>query len=192
MEDSAGGEAKSRLIGNLLALGGSISYAWYEVWYKIHVALPDTEASEERASRINEEEEAEGLLEPSDEESADSDGPPKPCSPTSPTPKISPSLLSISSPSLDNEFVTHPSSQTFLLYSNVITSLIGLTTFLLLWIPIPLLHLIGWEMFEAPPREAWLPIVCIVLSGVTFNAGFMVLLSLWGPVIAVCPIIRSS
>lgn len=81
--------------------------------------------------------------------------------------------------------LTNPTITTFLLYSNSLTSLIGITTLLLFWIPIPILHFLGWEPFEAPPSYTLLPIVGIVLMGVVFNAGFMVLLSLWGPVVAV-------
>ena len=53
-----------------------------------------------------------------------------------------------------------------LLYSNAITSLIGLCTLVLLWIPIPLLHWIGWEEFQVPPKEAGLAMVGIILGGI--------------------------
>lgn len=53
-----------------------------------------------------------------------------------------------------------------LLYSNAITSLIGLATVLLLWIPIPLLNWIGWEEFEVPPSSAGLAMVGIILGGI--------------------------
>lgn len=53
-----------------------------------------------------------------------------------------------------------------LLYSNAITSLIGLCTLVLLWIPIPLLHWIGLEEFQVPPKEAGLAMVGIILGGI--------------------------
>jgi hypothetical protein len=145
------------------------------------VSLPDPEDGDE-IDDDDEEEEEETLLASNEAAMFDADVEdgtlPRPASPASHT-----SRMRISSPppaSLQNASVT-----TFLLYSNLITSLIGLTTLLLFWIPIPILHFVGWEDFQAPPRETWLLIVGIVLSGVCFNAGFMILLSLWGPVVAV-------
>ena len=35
-EDGEGRSSLSRFIGNMLAFGGSLSYAYYEVWYKIN------------------------------------------------------------------------------------------------------------------------------------------------------------
>lgn len=35
-EEGEGRSSLSRFIGNMLAFGGSISYAYYEVWYKIN------------------------------------------------------------------------------------------------------------------------------------------------------------
>jgi len=69
-------------------------------------------------------------------------------------------------------------------HPNLLTSLIGFFTFVLLWIPIPFLHYSGVEIFRLPPDlfTVW-TIAGIALSGMVFNAGFMVLLGLWGPVI---------
>lgn len=39
------------------------------------------------------------------------------------------------------------------LHANFLTSCIGLATLVLLWVPIPLLHLIGWESFRWPGSE---------------------------------------
>lgn len=61
------------------------------------------------------------------------------------------------------------------LYPNLLTSLIGLLTLLLLWVPIPLLHYFSVELFSLPTNAlTYLTITGIVLSGVLFNAGFMV------------------
>jgi hypothetical protein len=89
----------------------------------------------------------------------------------------------------------------FGLHPNLLTSLIGLCTLLLLWIPLPFLHWMGIEPFMFP--KDWTTIfmiVCIALSGVLYNAGFMVscaslpnshflkqlqiLIGAWGPIIA--------
>jgi drug/metabolite transporter (DMT)-like permease len=87
----------------------------------------------------------------------------------------------------------------FGLYPNLVTSLLGLATFLLLGVFIPVLHYTGVEPFRLPPDLfTLLTIVGIAVSGVMFNAGYMVknrtvsphslttvkiLLGLWGPVI---------
>ncbi|KAJ7597011.1 hypothetical protein C8J56DRAFT_918918 [Mycena floridula] len=70
------------------------------------------------------------------------------------------------------------------LYPNMLTSIIGLCTLFVLWIPIPLLHYTGLEPFAVPPDlTTTLLIASIALSGVVFNAGFMILLGIWGPIV---------
>jgi len=69
-------------------------------------------------------------------------------------------------------------------HPNLLTSLMGFFTFILLWIPIPFLHYSGAEIFRLPPNFfTVLTISGIALGGVVFNAGFMVLLGIWGPII---------
>ncbi len=65
----------------------------------------------------------------------------------------------------------------FGLHPNLITSLLGVFTFIFLWIPIPFLHWSGAEHFRLPPDQ-WttLAIAGIALSGVAFNGGFMVII----------------
>lgn len=59
-------------------------------------------------------------------------------------------------------------------HPNVLTSLMGFFTFILLWIPIPFLHYFGAEIFRLPPDFfTVLTISGIVLGGVVSNAGFM-------------------
>lgn len=72
----------------------------------------------------------------------------------------------------------------FGLYSNFVTSCIGFATLVLLWIPIPFLHWTGSEPFFLPQNAQTLgAIIGIALTGSIFNAGFMILLGLWGPII---------
>ncbi|PWN49006.1 hypothetical protein IE53DRAFT_388793 [Violaceomyces palustris] len=73
----------------------------------------------------------------------------------------------------------------FGLHANMMTSGIGAITLCLLWIGIPIADALGWEKFEAP-RDLWTAscVLSVVLCGVLFNAAFMILLSLWGPVMA--------
>ena len=48
----------------------------------------------------------------------------------------------------------------FLLHSNTITSLIGVSTICLLWVPIPFLHWMGWERFDLPMNGTMYAAVC--------------------------------
>jgi len=87
------------------------------------------------------------------------------------------------------EEVAHPEEVVypppFGLHPNLFTSLIGLFTLLVLWIPLPLLHYFDLEPFSFPTnRETFFTIAGIAASGVFFNAGFMILLGIWGPIIA--------
>jgi len=72
----------------------------------------------------------------------------------------------------------------FGLYPNFLTSIIGAITFAVLWIPLPFLHYSGAEPFAWPAdgRTA-LSIAGIALGGMIFNAGFMILLGIWGPIV---------
>ncbi|KAK7058981.1 hypothetical protein VNI00_001605 [Paramarasmius palmivorus] len=75
-------------------------------------------------------------------------------------------------------------SPPFGLYSNFVTTCIGLCTLVLLWIPIPFLHWSGSEPFALPPNWTTTGAIAgIALTGSIFNAGFMILLGLWGPII---------
>jgi drug/metabolite transporter (DMT)-like permease len=64
-------------------------------------------------------------------------------------------------------------------HPNLLTSLMGFMTLITLWIPIPFLHWSGAEVFRVPPNALTaLSIAGIALSGVVFNAGFMVNVSM--------------
>ncbi|ESK86641.1 duf6 domain [Moniliophthora roreri MCA 2997] len=72
----------------------------------------------------------------------------------------------------------------FGLHSNFLVTCIGLCTLGLLWVPIPLLHWSGAEPFALPPNWSTVGAISgIALTGSMFNAGFMILLGLWGPII---------
>lgn len=63
----------------------------------------------------------------------------------------------------------------FGLYANLLTTCIGLCTFVLLWLPIPILHAFGGEKFHLPPNCTTAgAIAAICVSGAVFNAGLMV------------------
>lgn len=71
-----------------------------------------------------------------------------------------------------------------MIFANTFGSLIGSFTLLVLWIPLPILHFMGWETFELPRGEAaWL--MCVsVLSNAIFSGSFLVLISLTSPVLS--------
>lgn len=73
----------------------------------------------------------------------------------------------------------------FGLHANIMTAGIGLTTFTTFWLGLILAHYLGWEPFELPHNlRTYVSIAMVVLCGIFFNAAFMILLSLWGPVLA--------
>ncbi|EIE86645.1 hypothetical protein RO3G_11356 [Rhizopus delemar RA 99-880] len=76
-----------------------------------------------------------------------------------------------------------PSKPT-VLFANAVTSLIGLVTFLTLWIPIPLLHLADIEPFAWPDARTFGYILAIASMSVIYNATFMVIIALVNPVFA--------
>ncbi|WEW56686.1 hypothetical protein PRK78_002134 [Emydomyces testavorans] len=70
------------------------------------------------------------------------------------------------------------------IFANTIASLIGAFTLLVLWIPLPILHVLGWERFEWPHGEAGWLLFISTLSNATFSGSFLVLISLTSPVLS--------
>lgn len=138
----------SALIGDLLTFTASLGYAVYQVLYKRNATLPSDPEHEEGPFY--------------NQISASDDS------------------ISVSSDALDPEAPLSVSKPTHLpppfgLHPNLLTSLAGLITFVVLWIPIPFLHYSGAEPFELPSdSKTYIAIGGIALSGVFFNAGFMV------------------
>ncbi|KAI0473208.1 NADP-dependent oxidoreductase domain-containing protein [Xylariaceae sp. FL0804] len=71
-----------------------------------------------------------------------------------------------------------------MLFANAFGSCIGLFTLLVLWVPLPVLHLLGWETFELPTGRAALYLWISVLMNATFAGSFLVLISLTSPVLS--------
>ncbi|KAG8701377.1 hypothetical protein FRC09_005404 [Ceratobasidium sp. 395] len=73
----------------------------------------------------------------------------------------------------------------FGLFANFITSSAGLATLGALWVPMAVMHWVGASKLKLPP-DGWttMCVAAIVVSGIAANAGFMILLSLWGPIVA--------
>jgi len=141
------------LVGDVLTIIASIGYGLYQVLYKMYAALP---SDPELVS--------EGLYTPI------------------PVHDEAPFESSERSNTLHVEDAVYPPPFGF--HPNMLTSAIGLCTFVVLWIPIPILHYLKIEPFLLPSNMiTYLSIVGIALGGVVFNAGFMILLGIWGPII---------
>lgn len=71
-----------------------------------------------------------------------------------------------------------------MIFANTFGSLIGCFTLLVLWIPIPIFHVLGIETFELPTgRVAWW-LLLSVLANATFSGSFLILISLTSPVLS--------
>ena len=61
------------------------------------------------------------------------------------------------------------------LHPNLLISFVGLLTFIILWIPLPLLHYSGIQRFKLPGNlTTSIAIAGIAASGMVFNAGLVV------------------
>ncbi|KAG7289935.1 hypothetical protein NEMBOFW57_006312 [Staphylotrichum longicolle] len=70
------------------------------------------------------------------------------------------------------------------IFANTFGSLIGAFTLFVLWIPIPILHVLGWETFEMPTGQtAWLLFISVIMN-MMFSGSFLVLISLTSPVLS--------
>ncbi|KAK4113362.1 hypothetical protein N656DRAFT_676022, partial [Canariomyces notabilis] len=70
------------------------------------------------------------------------------------------------------------------IFANTFGSLIGCFTLFVLWIPLPILHVLGWETFEIPTgRTAWLLFISVLMN-MMFSGSFLVLISLTSPVLS--------
>lgn len=63
-------------------------------------------------------------------------------------------------------------------------SLIGLFTLTVLWIPMPILHVLGIEKFVVPDASTGWLILVAVLNNAIFSGSFLVLISLTSPVLS--------
>ncbi|KAI8339327.1 hypothetical protein BD560DRAFT_450839 [Blakeslea trispora] len=75
-------------------------------------------------------------------------------------------------------------SQPTVLFANTLTGIIGLITLLVLWVPFPILHILGIEVFELPDLETFGYILAIASMSVIYNATFMAVIALVNPVFA--------
>ncbi|KAF2838327.1 hypothetical protein M501DRAFT_935587 [Patellaria atrata CBS 101060] len=71
-----------------------------------------------------------------------------------------------------------------MIFANTFGSMIGSFTLLVLWIPLPILHFMGWETFELPRGEAAWMMAISVSANAIFSGSFLVLMSLTSPVLS--------
>ena len=71
-----------------------------------------------------------------------------------------------------------------MMFAMMIGSLIGMFTLTVLWIPLPILHVMGWEKFQMPHGEAAWMMFISVIANATFSGSFLVLISLTSPVLS--------
>jgi drug/metabolite transporter (DMT)-like permease len=71
-----------------------------------------------------------------------------------------------------------------MIFANAFGSCIGLFTLTVLWIPLPILHFLGWETFQLPTGETAFYLWISVVMNATFAGSFLVLISLTSPVLS--------
>ncbi|KAK2068944.1 hypothetical protein P8C59_003558 [Phyllachora maydis] len=69
-------------------------------------------------------------------------------------------------------------------FANAFGSLVGLFTLLVLWVPLPVLHVLGWETFALPTGRTAGLLLASVVTNATFAGSFLVLISLTSPVLS--------
>ncbi|KAF8516382.1 hypothetical protein JB92DRAFT_2788449 [Gautieria morchelliformis] len=149
------------VVGDVLTLVASISYALYQVLYKRYAALPNDSEEVEGDDNITPFA-YDSLSEASDSRTSLVSGQRR-------------------SPGDENEETEKPP---FGLYANFLTSCMGICTVLSLATGFPILHWLSVERFTLPPDSLTLwCVVAIAIAGVVFNSCFMILLGLWGPVL---------
>lgn len=160
------------IAGDLLTLSASVIYATVQVLYKKYISLPNEPTEADAVSSpletyrpIAVTEDVEGAIPvPTQDEEEEL------------------SLIEETMGPAPERAEALP----FGLYPNFITSLVGVTTILIAW-PLPLFLSTPstQSMTDAPSPslQITLSIMAIALSGLAWNAGYLVLLGIWGPVI---------
>ncbi|KIY52694.1 hypothetical protein FISHEDRAFT_34600 [Fistulina hepatica ATCC 64428] len=144
---------RSVAFGDTLTLIASVGYALYQVLYKKYAALP-SEPYEDDGEAVYE-----AILDSDD---------------------LSPAMRR------QHGVVPHDTiyPPPYGLYSNLLTCAVGVCTFFTLGVAFPVLHFLDIERFVLPSDLLTAASIAgIAASGVVFNAGFMILLGTWGPVL---------
>ncbi|KAI1319923.1 hypothetical protein EDD11_002598 [Mortierella claussenii] len=70
------------------------------------------------------------------------------------------------------------------MFANTLTGLMGVVTCTMLWVPIPILHWTGHEIFELPTLSEFSTVLMIATLGLIYNGCFMIVVSQTSPVFA--------
>lgn len=145
------------ILGDVLALAASMSYALYQVMYRRYAVLDLDDDSHQPLSPQSAD--IAGAYQPlltDDPEEGTSSPPPE--------------------PTQGDDGQPHSVKPPFGFYPNFLTSMIGVTTLFVLWIPIPTMHWLGVGRPFAFPADwkTWAGVGLIASSGLVFNSGFMV------------------
>lgn len=139
----------SALVGDVLTLLAAIVYGVYQVLYKMYATLPGDPEADLDGVDVPSQSAYESI--PGDIDIEDD---------------IQAAALST------EEDITYPPP--FALFPNMLTSMIGVCTFLFLWIPMPIFQALGWTTYHFPAdMKTVSAILGIALTGLVFNAGFM-------------------
>ncbi|CCG82238.1 Putative uncharacterized protein [Taphrina deformans PYCC 5710] len=71
-----------------------------------------------------------------------------------------------------------------IVFANAVATGLGCFTLFVMWIPIPILHILGWEIFEFPPRKAALALFFSVASNFIYSSCLLAMISLTSPVLS--------
>ncbi|BFZ58137.1 hypothetical protein PYCC9005_005196 [Savitreella phatthalungensis] len=71
-----------------------------------------------------------------------------------------------------------------ILFANVMSTALGVFTLAFVWIPLPILHVLGWERFELPPANAALALIASIAANFVYSACLLGMISLTGPVLS--------
>ncbi|KIO25813.1 hypothetical protein M407DRAFT_24868 [Tulasnella calospora MUT 4182] len=151
------------LLGDALALVSALSTASWAVWYDRSIALP----------------EGSGSRPPSPQCSDHIDGAHAEYRPLRTDDELT-RLTGATEPTS-----TPPSSLPFGLHANFFSWTTGMITFFVLWIPLFLINIMKLgPPVELPPNpKVWLCVGFICVMSMTYNAGALILLYMWGPVL---------
>lgn len=71
-----------------------------------------------------------------------------------------------------------------IVFANAIATGLGLFTLTIMWIPIPILHILGWETFELPPKSALIALILSIAANFVYSSCLLAMISLTSPVLS--------
>lgn len=71
-----------------------------------------------------------------------------------------------------------------IVFANAVATGLGIFTVTVMWIPIPILHILGWETFEIPPKSAVLALLASIAANFVYSSCLLAMISLTSPVLS--------